>query len=133
MARSAAAEPARTAVIIDVLCEDELLHLVLANIDAQPAFRVRAKFDCALMDAAGRDATRLPLFTRCEFLAPGRVIRTLLDTRANWFRRRQPIRFAVTLTHRDAAGRAHEQLIRHDLAIYRDLALVQRAPPATCL
>jgi hypothetical protein len=114
----------RVAVIVDVVCEDELLHLVLANIDEQPAFRVRAVFDHPLVDAAGRDVTRLALFRRCEFLAPGRAIRTLLDTRTGYFRRRQPARFAVTLTHRDAGGRTHEQSIRHDLSIYKDLALV---------
>jgi hypothetical protein len=116
---------ARMAVIVDVLCEDELLHLVLANIDDQPALRVRATFDRSIVDASGRDVTRLALFTRCEFLGPGRIIRTLLDTRGGYFRRRQPARFAVTLAYRDAAGRAHEHRIRHDLSIYKDLALVQ--------
>jgi hypothetical protein len=116
---------ARMAVIVDVLCEDELLQLALANIGDQPALRVRATFDRSIVDASGRDVTRLALFTRCEFLAPGRSIRTLLDTRGGYFRRRQPARFAVTLAYRDAAGRAHEHRIRHDLSIYKDLALVQ--------
>ena len=132
MARAVVAAPpppdvpheARLAVIVDVLCEDELLHLVLANIDDQPAVRVRADFDRSIVDASGRDVTRLALFRRCEFLAPGRRIRTLLDTRGGYFRRRQPARFTVTLKYRDAAGRAHEHLIRHDLSIYKDLALV---------
>ncbi|MCU0940470.1 MAG: hypothetical protein MUC86_15365 [Burkholderiaceae bacterium] len=112
------------AVIVDVLCEDELLHLVLANIDTQPALRVRASFNLPLIDGSGRDVTRLALFTRCEFLAPGRSIRTLLDTRGGYFRRRQPARFAVTLSYRDVAGGVHEHLIRHDLSIYKNLALV---------
>jgi len=116
------------AVIVDVVCEDELLHLALANIDDQPVFRVRARFDRGILDAGGRDVTRLALFRRCAFLAPGRAIRTLLDSRAGYFRRRQPARFAVTLTYRDSAGRPHEHLIRHDLSIYKDLALVR--PPA---
>lgn len=115
------------AVIVDVLCEDELLHLVLANIDDQPALRVRAAFDRSIVDASGRDVTRLALFARCEFLAPGRSIRTLLDTRSGYFRRRQPARFAVMVSYRDCANRARECLIRHDLSIYKDLALVQ--PP----
>jgi hypothetical protein len=115
---------ARMAVIVDVLCDDELLYLVLANIDAQPVLRVRAAFDRALVDASGRDVARLALFARCEFLAPGRSIRTLLDTRSGYFRRRQPARFKVTLSYRDVAGRAHEHLIKHDLSIYKDLALV---------
>jgi hypothetical protein len=124
----AAAEPPRIAVILDVVCEDELLHLVLANIDDQPAFRVRAEFDRSIVDASGRDICRMALFRRCEFLAPGRAIRTLIDSRTGYFRRRQPLRFAVTLTHRDGGGHAHEQVIRHDLSIYRDLALVRPLP-----
>ena len=124
------ASPApRVAVIVDVVCEDELLHLVLANIDAQPAFRVRAEFDRSIVDASGRDVTRLALFRRCEFLAPGRAIRTLLDTRTGYFRRRQPARFTVTLMHRDASGREQAQTIRHDLSIYKDLALLQPSAP----
>ncbi|MDZ7653925.1 MAG: hypothetical protein U5L03_15890 [Burkholderiaceae bacterium] len=118
------------AVIVDVLCEDELLHLVLANIDDQPALRVRATFDRSIVDASGRDVTRLALFARCEFLAPGRSIRTLLDTRTNYFRRRQPARFVVTLNYRDVAGRAHEHLIRHDLSIYKELALASSSARA---
>ena len=138
MARAAAAtkplpaapDQAQMAAIVDVLCQDELLHLVLANIADQPVLRVRAAFDRSIVDAGGRDVTRLALFARCDFLAPGRSIRTLLDTRSGYFRRRQPARFAVTVTYRDSTNRAHEHLIRHDLSIYKDLALAHSSARA---
>ncbi len=69
------------------------------------------------------DMSSLRLFRKVEFLAPGREIRTLLDSSAAYFARREPTRLAATVKWRDDRGR-HERPIVHDLAVYRDIAYV---------
>jgi hypothetical protein len=71
----------------------------------------------------------LPLFRELTFLAPGREIRTLLDSSASYFASGQPTRIAAAVTYHDAAGRRHRATIRHNLEIYRRIAYVIGAAP----
>ena len=67
---------------------------------------------------------KLRLFRKIEFLAPGKEIRTLLDSSAAYFARKEPTLLTATVTYRTAAGERRRGTITHDLAIYRDLAYV---------
>ena len=70
--------------------------------------------------------TKLPLFRRIELLAPGREIRTLLDSSAAYFARREPTKLAATISWRSEDGERFERRLVHDLRIYRDIAFVQK-------
>jgi hypothetical protein len=114
-------------VILDVVFEDGLLYLVLANVGERPALKVTCRFERPFTGLGGGvDVSRLRLFRNVEFLAPRREIRTLLDSSAAYFTRREPTRLSVTVGWRDERGR-HERPIVHDLAIYRDVAYVASA------
>jgi hypothetical protein len=116
-------EPARPDVILDVVFEDGLLFLVLRNIGARPALRVETRFRRPLLGLGGtKDVSAIALFRRIDYLAPGREIRTLLDSSASWFARRQPTKLAAKLSYADAAGERYETAIQHDLAVYREVA-----------
>jgi hypothetical protein len=120
-------EPGRPDVILDVVFEDGLLFLALRNIGLRPALGVSAEFGRPLHGLGGtKEVSALPLFRRLEFLAPGREIRTLLDSSASWFRRRQPTKLAVRIAYRDAAGERYTTTVKHDLAVYREVAYVTR-------
>jgi hypothetical protein len=120
-------EDAGADVLLDVVFEDGLLYLVLANVGERPALKVTCRFERPFTGLGGGvDVSRLRLFRNVEFLAPGREIRTLLDSSAAYFARREPTRLAVTVGWRDDRGR-HERPIVHDLAIYRDVAYVTSA------
>ena len=109
-------------VILDVLFEDGLFYLVLANVGERPALKVSCRFEKPITGLGGAvDVARMRLFRNVELLGPGREIRTLLDSSAAYFARREPARVAVTVIWRDERGR-HERPIVHDLAIYRDVA-----------
>ena len=110
------------AVVVDVAFEGGLLFLAVRNISTRPAYRVRARFRPAI--GGVRRVSSLALFRRLEFLAPGREIRTLLDSAAHYFAREEPTRFDVTVTYETADGRRHRHVVPHDLEIYRDLAWV---------
>jgi hypothetical protein len=70
------------------------------------------------------EISRLPLFRNIEYLAPFKEIRTLVDSSAAYFARKEPTKLEVTVTYRDESGTRREATIRHDLGIYRDLAYV---------
>jgi hypothetical protein len=117
----------RPEVVLDVLFDDGLLFVAVSNIGDAPALRVSCAFGTEVRGLGGTlDLARLPLFRNIEYLAPGREIRTLLDTSAAYFARGEPTAWSVTITYHDAGGRLHETTIRHDLAIYRELAYVPR-------
>lgn len=116
-------------VILDVEFDSGVFFLVVRNIGDAPATTVQCKFEQRFFGLGGTtEMPALPLFRRIEFLAPGREIRTLLDTSAAYFARKEPAKLAVTVTWRNDGGERRERRIVHDLAIYRGIAY--RAPAA---
>ncbi len=118
----------RPDVILDVVFEDGLLYLALANIGSLPAVEVRCAFEQPLHGLGGKDVARSALFRRLEFLAPGREIRTLLDRSSDYFAGGGPTRVVATVRWRDREGRPYEATVAHDLEAYRDIAYVGGTP-----
>jgi hypothetical protein len=120
-------EQRRPDVILDVVFEDGLLFLALRNIGSRPAVAISTEFGRPLLGLGGtKDVAALPLFRRLEFLAPGREIKTLLDSSASWFGRRQATKITARVAYRDAEGERYETTLKHDLAVYRQVAYVTR-------
>ncbi len=117
-------------VILDFDFEDGLLYAAVRNLSDRPAYRVSVSFDKRFTGLGGRRETpALAVFRNIEFLAPRKEIRTLVDTAASYFARRQPAKIAAEVTWRDGAGRRHTRRIKHDLGIYRELAYAPRKEP----
>ncbi len=122
-----ASEPAPD-VFLDFEFEEGLLYVVVGNATSRPAEAVEIRFQQSFHGLGGGvDFSKLRLFRRIEFLAPGRRIRALLDTSAAYFARKEPTKLTATIRFRDAEGKRHERTVTHDLAIYRELAYVTRA------
>jgi hypothetical protein len=118
-----AAEPRPLDVLLDVVFERGLLFLELRNLGREPALEVSCAFDPPLRGLGGtRNVTALPLFRNVTLLAPGRSIRTLLDTSAAWFARGEPTSVRVTVSWSTPVGERRSAELHHDLSIYRDLA-----------
>ena len=109
-------------VVVDVVFEDGLLYLELANLSDRPALDVSCVFDPELVDLQGRDVSKLALFSRVAFLGPGRRIRTLLDSTAGFFAREQASRFTVVVEFERPDEKRRSTTVSHDLAVYRELA-----------
>ena len=121
-------------VSVDFVFEDGLLHAVVANIGERPALKVSCRFEPAFHGLGGSvEVSRLPLFRNIEYLAPGKEIRTLVDSSAAYFARKEPTKLEVAVTYRDEDGARRQATIAHDLGIYRDLAYVVPATEATDL
>jgi hypothetical protein len=62
------------------------------------------------------------LFRNIPFLAPGKEIRTLLDSAPSWFARARSNAITARVTYSDPEKRAYKGAMTHDLEIYRELA-----------
>ena len=124
----------RPDVIVDFVFEDGMLFVAVQNIGSQPALRVHVAFDPPFKGLGGTASIpELPLFRNIEFLAPARSIRTLLDSSAAYFARKEPEHITVTTSYSDRKGHKFSCKIRHNLSIYRDLAFIskpERTSPA---
>lgn len=116
----------RPEVIVDVVFEDGLLFLAVSNIGDRPALDVRTTFNRKLVGLGGtKDVAALPLFENIAFLAPGKEIRTLLDSAASWFARRRARTVVARVSYRDAEKEEYKASMTHDLEIYREIAYVR--------
>jgi hypothetical protein len=115
----------RPEVIVDVVFEDNLLFIAISNIGDRPALDVRTTFNRKLVGLGGtKDVAALPLFRNIPFLAPGREIRTLLDSAASWFQRTRSTTITARVTYRDAEKEEYRAAMTHDLEIYREIVYV---------
>ena len=113
----------RPEVIVDVVFADGLFFLSVANIGDRPALDVQTTFNRKLVGLGGtKDVAALPLFRRIAYLAPGKEIRTLLDSAPSWFARTRSTALTARVTYRDDATEEYRGTMTHDLEIYRELA-----------
>jgi len=108
-------------VVVDVVFDAGVLYLELANLSDRPALNVACQFDPALIDLQGRDVSKLPLFSRVEFLGPGRRIRTVLDSSSGYFARETATRVTVAVEYERPDGPRETRKVTHDLEIFREL------------
>ncbi len=114
-------------VILDVIFEDGLLFLSIRNIGDRPAYKVLVNFDEHILGLEGtKEVSALPLFRNLEFLAPGKEIRTFLDSSASYFGRKQPTDIVARVSFQDAGGTIHTRTISHNLDIYKSIGYIGR-------
>jgi hypothetical protein len=122
---SAAGNP-RPEVILDFTTEQGLLYVVLGNIGARSAYRVTVEFDKPFHGLGGaKRVSAMQLFRHLQFLPPAKEFRQLVDPVADYFKRREPTRLTATLSYKDREGRKFQEVITHDLRIYRDLGYIR--------
>jgi hypothetical protein len=109
-------------VVVDVVFEDGVLYLELANLADRPALNVTCSFDTPLIDVQGRDVSALGLFRDVAFLGPRRRLRTLLDSLPGYLGREQATRVAVTVEFERPGEPRCTTKVTHDLELFRELA-----------
>ena len=109
-------------VVVDVVLEDGVLYLELANLAERPALNVACSFDPALIDAQGRDVSQLRLFRHVAFLGPRRRVRTLLDSLPGYLAREQTTSIAITVQNERPGEQRRSTNLTHDLELYHELA-----------
>jgi hypothetical protein len=109
-------------VVVDIVFEEGLLYLELANLADRPALNVTCRFEPPLVDVNGRNVAELALFRRVEFLGPRRRIRTLLDSSAGYFARKPATRVAVAVEYERPNEPRRVTEVTHNLDVFRELA-----------
>jgi hypothetical protein len=109
-------------VVVDIVFEDGVFYLELANLADRPALNVVCSFDSPLVDVQGRDVSELGLFRHMAFLGPRRRVRTLLDSLSGYLGRGRTTTVAVTVEYERPGEVRRATKQTHDLEIYRELA-----------
>jgi hypothetical protein len=113
----------RPEVIVEFIFDRGLLFIAVRNIGERHAINVSVNFNKKIMGLNGtRNISELPLFKNIMFIGPQREIKTLLDTSASYFKRKQSTKITAKISYSDAENHKYESTIDHDLQIYRELA-----------
>jgi hypothetical protein len=112
----------RPEVIVDFQIDRGLLFVVLKNIGAASAYRVVTRFDRPFRGLGGKkEMTQMALFRELEFLPPGKQFVQLVDSVSAYFARNEPPRLTATVIYSNREGHQFEDVMPHNLEIYRDL------------
>ncbi len=115
--------PREPEIIVDIVLESDVFYLAVKNISPRPLYLVSVRFDPPLYGQLGRqNMAELPLFQKLFFMAPGKEIRTFLDTSQAYFARQAPEQMDIQIHYRDFLGEDHRAVIHHDLEIYKNLS-----------
>jgi hypothetical protein len=125
-----AATPLTTAtrpeVILDFHVDQGLLFVVLKNVGLSSAYRIVTRFDRGFRGMGGsKDMSKMALFRTLQFMPPGKQFLQLIDPIAAYLGRQEPMRLDATVTYLDRDGKRYEEVIPHDLEIYRDFGEVK--------
>ena len=113
----------RPEVIVEFLFDRGLFSISVNNIGGRPATQVSVEFDKKILGLGGsKEISALRLFKNIEFLGPKREIVAFVDTSRSYFARKQPTRFSARVSYSDQEKNKYENVIQHDLEIYRELA-----------
>lgn len=118
------AAPPDDGVVVDVVFEDGVLFLELANLADRPALNVACTFDPSLVDLEGRDVSELRLFRHVAFLGPRRRVRTVLDSPAGHFGRDGPARVTIAVEYERPGSPRDGRTVTHDLELFRELTFL---------
>jgi hypothetical protein len=117
----------RPEIIVDFMADQALLYVVLKNIGTRSAYRVITNFDKPFRGLGGKKCiSTLQLFRYLLFIPPGKEFVQLVDSLAAYYGRREPSRLSATITYKDREGQEFEDIISHDLRIYRDLGFTSK-------
>jgi hypothetical protein len=115
-------------VILDIIFEDGLFFILIKNLGSRPAFNVRIKFSNKIIGINGTKViSDLPLFSGIDFLAPGKEIKTFLDTSASYFENEQPAKFNVEISYQNSEGKKISGRINHNMEIYREIGFIKKS------
>ena|SRR5687767_4098416 len=122
----------RPEVIVEFLFDRGLLFISVNNIGDRAAVNVSVKFDQKFTGLGGsKEISKLALFRSLQFLGPQREIVTLLDSSASYFRRQQPVDITARISYQDADSGKYEEIIRHNLDVFRELVYVDQTKDQT--
>ena len=111
-------------VIVDFEYDNEgLLFIVIENIGNDSAYNTSVRFDKKILGIQKtKNISSLRIFQTLEFLPPGKKIKILVDLFQFYLACKQPMKISTVIFFRNKSKQRFQNLIQHDLSIYKDFA-----------
>jgi hypothetical protein len=120
----------RPEVVVDFSVEDGLLNVILKNIGASSAYRVRTAFDKPFHGLGGAKCiSALRLFREVPFMPPDKEFCQYVDLLASFAKRKEPLRLKASVDYLDRDGNRYQETMAHDLRIYLELGRARIVKP----
>ncbi|MDH3766678.1 MAG: hypothetical protein OER82_12840 [Nitrosopumilus sp.] len=110
-------------VIIDFEYDDGLLFIGIENIGDDSAYDVAVRFNKKILGMQKtKNISSLQIFQSLKFLPPRKEIKILVDLFQFYLAGKQPLLISTGIFFRNKKKQAFQNLIQHDLSIYKDIA-----------
>ncbi len=112
----------KAVVIVDFEIDAESVFLIIKNLGAVPALKLKIKPLTAILGLEGKkDITKLSLFKEISYLAPLKEIKIFIDSYESFFTHLKDSSVHFKISYKNEKRRSFKIKIHHDLRIYADL------------
>ena len=112
----------KAVVIVDFEIDAEAVFLIIRNLGAVPALKLKIKPLSAILGLEGKkDITKLSIFKEISYLAPLKEIKIYVDSYESFFTHLNDSSVYFKISYKNEKGRFFKMKIHHDLRIYADL------------
>ncbi|MDH3314000.1 MAG: hypothetical protein OER82_05965 [Nitrosopumilus sp.] len=112
-------------VIIDFEYDDGLLFIVIENTGDDYAYDVAVRFNKKILGMQKtKNISSLQIFQSLKFLPPRKEIKILVDLFQFYLAGKQPLLISASIFFRNKKKQMFQNLIQHDLSIYKDIAAI---------
>jgi len=112
----------KAVVIVDFEIDADAVFLVIKNLGAVPALKLKIRPLAAILGLEGKkDITKLSIFKEISYLAPLKEIKIFVDSYESFFTHLKNPSVYFNISYKNAKHRSFKIKIHHDLRIYADL------------
>ena len=114
-------------VIVDFEFERGFLSIIIENIGDDAAHDVEIRFNKKISGMQKtKNISSLGVFKNLKFLPPGKKIKIFVDSFSLYVAQKQPMQIRASVVFKNKTKQRFENLIQHDLTIYKDIADVYK-------
>ena len=112
----------KAVVIVDFEIDAEAVFLIIRNLGAFPALKLKIRPLSAILGLEGKkDITKLYIFKEISYLAPLKEIKIFIDRYESFFTHLEDSSVYFKISYKNEKRRSFKMKIHHDLRIYADL------------
>ena len=112
----------KAVVIVDFEIDSESVFLIIKNLGAVPALKLRINPLSPILGLEGKkDITKLSIFREISYLAPLKEIKIFVDSYESFFTHLKDFSVYFNISYKNEKRRSFKIKIHHDLRIYADL------------
>ncbi len=112
----------KAVVIVDFEIDADAVFLVIKNLGAVPALKLKIRPLAAILGLEGKkDITKLSIFKEISYLAPLKEIKIFIDSYESFFTHLKDLSVHFKISYKNEKRGSFKIKIHHDLRIYADL------------